>query len=331
MSAAEMGPTEMGTAVLTSRIEWNSAAATTLNAAVRCWFVAAVAGQWMFASYIALVYGGAAARGNLQAWTSRLAHGYEAGNTVGNTALLTHLLFAAAISFMGALQLIPRIRTRFPVFHRWNGRIYIVVAFIMGVTALYLMLSGRKLVGDLAQHVAVEINAVLIIVFAAMAWRTAVARRFNDHRRWALRLFLVVGGVWFFRVGLFFWLVVNRGPAGFDPKTFIGPAITFLSFGQYLLPLAVLELYLRAQERGGVPGRMAMASGLCVLTLAMSVGILAATLGLWLPRIKSATTGGTPTRHHAPARRPASRANGSVRWSAGETPALRPTLPRRES
>jgi hypothetical protein len=297
----------MTTVEWTNRIELHSAAAATLNAAARFWFVVAVAGQWMFACYIALVYGGAAVQGNLQASTSRLANGYEAGNTVGNTVLFAHLLFAGAISFMGALQLIPKIRARFPVFHRWNGRIYIVVAFIMGVSALYLMLSGRKLVGDRTQHVAVVVNAFLIIFFAAMAWRTAVARQFNTHRRWALRLFLVVGGVWFFRVGLFLWFVVNRGPAGFDPKTFIGPFITFLSFAQYLLPLAVLELYFRAQDRAGAPGRMVMAAALFVLTLAMGVGILAATMGLWLPRIKSATTGRAPTRQQAVAHRPLSK------------------------
>jgi len=309
MSAAEMRPPELTTVAFTNRIEWHSAAAATLNAAARFWFLVAVTGQWMFASYIALVYGGAAVQGNLQAWTRRLAHGYESGNTVGNTVLFTHLLFASAISFMGALQLIPKIRSRFPLFHRWNGRIYIVVAFIMGVTALYLMLSGRRLVGDRMQHVAVVINAFLIIIFAAMAWRTAVARRFNTHRRWALRLFLVVGGVWFFRVGLFLWFVINKGPAGFDPKTFIGPFITFLSFAQYLLPLAVLELYFMAQDHAGVPGRMAMAAGLFVLTLAMGVGILAATIGLWLPRIKSATTGGAPTRQHTASNRPSSKAS----------------------
>ncbi len=297
----------MTTVALTNRIELNSAAAATLNAAARFWFVVAVAGQWMFACYITLVYGGAVVQGNLQASTSRLANGYEAGNTVGNTVLFAHLLFAAAISFMGALQLIPKIRARFPVFHRWNGRIYIVVAFIMGVSALYLMLSGRKLVGDRTQHVAVVINGFLIIFFAAMAWRTAVARQFNTHRRWALRLFLVVGGVWFFRVGLFLWFVINKGPAGFDPKTFIGPFITFLSFAQYLLPLAVLELYFRARDHAGAPGRMAMAAALFMLTLAMGVGILAATMGLWLPRIKSATTGGAPTRQQAAAHRPSSK------------------------
>jgi len=95
----------------------------------------------------------------------------------------------------------------------------------------------------------------------------------------------VASGVWFFRVGLMLWVLLNKGPAGFDPKTFQGPFLTFWAFGQYLLPLAVLELYLRARDRGGAPARLAMAAGLFVLTVAMGVGIVVATMGLWLRHI----------------------------------------------
>jgi hypothetical protein len=36
------------------------------------------------------------------------------------------------------------------------------------------------------------------------------------------------------------WSRTNHGPAGFDPKAFTGPFLTFWSFGNYLLPLAIL-------------------------------------------------------------------------------------------
>jgi hypothetical protein len=107
-----------------------------------------------------------------------------------------------------------------------------------------------------------------------MAWRYAVARQFETHRHWALRLFLVVSGVWFFRVGLFFWIIINGGPVGFDDEKFEGPALTILSFLQYLLPLAVLELYLRTQRGGGAIRRFTVAGALFVLTAAMGVGIV---------------------------------------------------------
>ncbi len=79
-----------------------------------------------------------------------------------------------------------------------------------------------------------------------------------------------------------FWVLVNNGPVGFDPKTFRGPFIDFMSFASYLLPLAMLELYLRARDRGSPSARLAMAGALGLLTIAMGVGIFGAAMGLWL-------------------------------------------------
>ena len=276
------------TAILTNRWDANSVANTTLKAAAGLWFVVAVFGQWIFVFYIASFYGIASARGNVGVWNKTLAQGWMPGNTIGNTALAAHLLFAALITLSGALQLIPKIRSRVPVFHRWNGRFYVVMALTMGVSGLYLLFSGRKVVGDFTQHLAFGINGVLILLCAALAWRYAVARDFKTHRRWALRLFLVVSGVWFFRVGLMFWLLINKGPVGFDPATFQGPFITFLSLAQYLLPLGVLEIYLRTQDRAGALGRFATGAGLFALTLVMGLGIVGATMTMWAPRIKAA-------------------------------------------
>lgn len=97
-----------------------------------------------------------------------------------------------------------------------------------------------------------------------------------------------MSGAWFFRVGFALSLALFKGPFGFDPTTFQGPFLTFMAFAQYLLPLAVLELYLRAQDRASAPGRIAMAAGLLALTVAMGLGIFAASMVFWLPGIKAA-------------------------------------------
>jgi len=256
-----------------------------LRSAARLWFVVAVTGQLIFVYYIAVFYGGPALRGDVQSWNKVLLQGYAAGHTIRNLALSAHLLLAATITFCGALQLIPQVRARFPRVHRWIGRIYIPIAMIMGASALYLILSGRRLRLDVTQHVALGINALLIMLCAALAWRYAVARDLDAHRRWALRLFLVVSGAWFLRVGLMFWVFLNGTAEAFDPRTFQGPVLSFLSFSQYLVPLAVLELYLHAQDRAGAFGRVAMAAGLFVMTVAMGVGIVSATMFMWLPRL----------------------------------------------
>ncbi|HYR90973.1 MAG TPA: DUF2306 domain-containing protein [Terriglobia bacterium] len=260
---------------------------TALKAAAGFWFLVAVIGQLVFAFTVASFYGHAAVRGVFGAWDRSITRGYIPGDTMGNFAVAVHLFMAVVVIVSGVIQLIPQIRDRAPSFHRWNGRLYMLASFTISIAGLY-MVWIRGTVGDVSQHVGVSLNAVLIMLCAVMALRYALARDFKTHRRWALRLFLVVSGVWFFRVGLFLSFLIFRGPFGFDPKTFQGPFLTFLSFAQYLLPLAVLELYMRARDGAGAPRRFAMAAGLFVLTVAMGGGIFAATMGVWLPTIKKA-------------------------------------------
>lgn len=272
-------------AVLSARLaRKKSLADTALHSVARLWFLVAVVGQLVFVFYVAVFYGRAAMRGDFAAWNKVMPHGHIPGDTVGNIVVGMHLVLAVLIILAGAIQLIPQIRSRAPSFHRWNGRVYILTAFTMSIGGLY-MVWVRGSVGDLSQHLGISLNAVLIMLCAGMALRYAMARDFRTHRRWALRLFLVVSGVWFFRVGLMLSFLLFKGPIGFDPKTFTGPFLTFMVFAQYLVPLAVLELYLRTQDRPGAPRRFAMAAGLFVLTLAMGAGIFAATFGMWLRRL----------------------------------------------
>jgi len=260
------------------------AGAALLRASARLWFAVAVAGQWLFAFYVGAFYGASAARGDWEAWNKALPRGLLAGDSVGNATLVAHLLLAVIITVLGPLQLIPQIRAYAPRLHRWSGRVYIPTAFVMAAGGLYMLVT-RGTVGDDSQHIAIGLNALAIMGCAALAWRSALARQFDAHRRWAVRLFLVVGGVWFFRVGLMLWLVVFQRPVGFDPKTFEGPLLTLLAFAQFLLPLAVLEVYLHARDGASTPYRIAMAAGLFVLTVAMAAGIFGAFMGMWLPRL----------------------------------------------
>ncbi|TSE10373.1 MULTISPECIES: DUF2306 domain-containing protein [Aquimarina] len=255
-----------------------------LNATVTFWFTVAVAGQWLFAYYVTAFYGGAALQGDLMKWNQVLPHGYTPGETMGNLAVAIHLLLAVIMMVGGPLQFIPQLRTRARSFHRWNGRLYIITAFVISFSGVYMVLS-KGTVSGLIGDISVSINGILIMLFAALAWRTAVARKFDAHRRWVLRLFLVVNGVWFFRIGLMLWLFIHGGPVGFDPETFRGPFLIFLGFGQYVIPLIILELYLYVQNNSGALGRILMATGFGVLTILMGIGIFAATMGMWLPRI----------------------------------------------
>lgn len=259
---------------------------SSLMASTRAWFFVVVVGQLLFAAYIVTLYGLAALHAQLGNRDLFFNHRYIPGDRAGNAAVAVHILFALVLSLSGAMQLVPQVRARAPIFHRMNGRLLIVGAFLVGLAGLYLTWF-RHAVGDLPQHIGISINAILIMLFSIFALRAAMNRNFAAHRRWALRLFMVVSSQWFFRLGFMFWAFINRGPVGFDENTFTGPFLTVMSFADYLVPLIFLELYLRTQTNKGVSARLAMSAGVFAITLVMCVGIFAAVMGMWLPPIQA--------------------------------------------
>lgn len=252
-----------------------------LKLSAQFWFLVAVLGQWIFVYYVASHYLGLANDGKFY---SAENSGYIQGDVLGNIALVLHLSAAVVILFGGTLQLMPQVREKYPVFHRWTGRTYVVTAMATSVGGLY-MLWTREIPGGLVMGLGMSLDAVLILVFGALAWKEALVRNIKAHRRWALRLFMVVSAVWFFRVGFMAWVMINQGPVGFDPGTFTGPFITFWVFAQYMLPLAFLELYFRAQESRVVVVKIATASLLSIATLLMGFGVFGAVVGMWFPEL----------------------------------------------
>lgn len=260
---------------------WSSKA---LTISAQFWFIIAVLGQWMFAFYVASFYGGAAMDGDFMKWNRVLPHGYTEGQTMGNIAVGIHLLFAVIVMIGGPIQFIPQLRKYAPNFHRWNGRFYLSAAVLISLSGIYMVITKGTISG-IVGDISVSINGILVVIFAFLTIRNAIKRRFDEHRRWALRLFLAMAGVWFFRIGLMFWLMVNNGPVGFDPETFTGPFLTFLGFGQYLIPLAILELYFIAERKKPAFAQIVMSAVLFVCTIITGIGVFAATMGMWIPRI----------------------------------------------
>ncbi|CAN5841442.1 DUF2306 domain-containing protein [soil metagenome] len=244
-----------------------------LSASAQFWFIAAVIGQWAFFYYIAAFYGPSTLSGDFPAWARNalLLKGYVAGDTAGNLTFAAHALLAGIIAFGGALQVAPQLRSRWPAVHRWNGRLFLVVACGLAFSGLYLVWvrhSNPALLGSIAT----SLNAALILTFAGLALAAVRGRDLAAHRRWALRLYLVANAQWFMRVGFFAYVLAQGGhPVG---TRLFGE---IWSFGCFLVPLAVLELYLRSQA-GSPRARMAMAGGLFTLTLVMAAGAIGFTL-----------------------------------------------------
>jgi hypothetical protein len=252
-----------------------------LDAAARLWFASALLGQWVFLYYIAGFYDAATLRGDFALWNknTHLLKGYVVGDTAGNLAFAAHVLLAAIVTFGGALQLLSQSRVRFHLVHRWNGRLFLVTAIAGAVSGLYMVwVRGSR--ANLTAGLATSVDAALIITFALLAWRAARARAFTTHRSWALRTWIVASGVWFQRVGIFAWTTLDPAAIGMT-KAFDGWFDLSWAFGCYLLPLAILETYLRVKDRGGPRSRYVMAAALFFLTAAMAFGVYAAYMFVW--------------------------------------------------
>jgi hypothetical protein len=273
----------MNTTTFIYQRDWDSIAHGTLKNAALFWFAVTMTGQWLFVYYVGVFYDVPTIQGNFEAWkrNKMVPHGYVVGDVVGNLQFAAHVLLAGVMTLCGTLQLVPQIRARVPALHRWSGRAFIVMAIALSLGGLFMVwISGRR--NNWVGGLAISLDAVLIITFGVLAWRYALARKFAAHRRWALRTFIVASGVWFMRIGYMTWLIVNQGPVGIA-RDGTGWFDLFWAFATFLLPLAMLELYLYAQVRGGPRSKLAIATVLFGATMLMAVGIFGAFMFMWRP------------------------------------------------
>lgn len=247
----------------------------------RAWFLAALAGQWLFAAYILWVLVRPMLAGDGAA-VNRITFitGHVAGDTLGNATLVGHLLAAALLNLVGLLQLVPWLRRRCPAWHRWAGRAFMAMALFASVSGLWLTWGRGARLGNVSA-LAISLNGLLILLAVVVAWRLARQRRFDAHRRWAIRAFLLVSGVWALRLGLMAWILVNQGPRG-NTERLDGTFDSIWVFGCYLLPLAVAELYFRA-ERAGPARQRATAAVLAAGAALTALGAFGAFTAMWEP------------------------------------------------
>ena len=256
-----------------------SAPGLALRYAAAGWVAVAAAGQLAFLWFIVAFYGPSTLGGHFADWNRKsLITGYVEGDAAGNLQFAIHVVLAALITTSGLIQLVPQIRMRAPAFHRWNGRIYLLTAALMSLGGLWLV-WGRGTYLTLTGALSISAVGVLMLAASVMAYREARGRRFAAHRRWALRVFLLASAVWFQRVGYMAWIILNGGPAGIGPRM-DGPFDIALGFAIFVVPLAVLELFFRA-ERGGPGLKWATAGALAVVTGIMAVGIFGTVAIMW--------------------------------------------------
>jgi hypothetical protein len=255
-----------------------------LSATATLWFGVAIVGQWLFALYVLGLYGARLMASGLPGLgDTHLSNSYVAGDSLGNVAVAAHVLIAIVIHGAGPLQFIPQIRRSMPKVHHWTGRAFLLAAVTGGFTGLYMIwvrgTGGTGLLNNLSNTIATG----LIVLFASLALRNALARNIVAHRRWALRLLLVASAVWFARLGI--WGTGAVAPVlGIEFRPIMMPVVAIMDVLKLAVPLAICELFLWAQVRAGPNGKVATAVVLLAATVATAIGIYGAATLVWWPR-----------------------------------------------
>ena len=136
------------------------------------------------------------------------------------------LIFAAAHFGVGALvlaigpfQFVPQLRSNWPVFHRWLGRVYVAGCLVSGIAGF--ILAQNTIAGPVART-GFTLLAVFWIVSTSMAFLKARARQFDAHKQWMIRSYALTLAA----VTLRIYLPVSMAGFGMDFLV-VYPVISF--------------------------------------------------------------------------------------------------------
>jgi hypothetical protein len=151
-----------------------------------------------------------------------------------------HILPAALFFLLMPFQFVRRIRARHLAWHRWFGRLLLILALIIAASALRM--SFTMAIGGANETAATTLYAILFLIFLTLGYWNIRHRRIVQHREWMIRAFGVSLGIATTRpiVGIFF--AARR----LSPDEFFGTAF-WLGFTLTLLGAETWIQYTRTR------------------------------------------------------------------------------------
>jgi uncharacterized membrane protein len=155
---------------------------------------------------------------------------------------LIHIVPAFIFIVLGPFQFNRDIRSRFPLWHRRSGRVFLICGVIVGVTAL-LMSFAMPAIGGVNQAAATTFFGVFFCLALYKAYRYILKREIELHREWMIRAYSVGLAVATIQVivGIFF---ATSRLSGLTPYEFFGIAF-WIGFTLHLIAAEVWINYSR--------------------------------------------------------------------------------------
>ncbi|HEU4322565.1 MAG TPA: DUF2306 domain-containing protein [Roseiflexaceae bacterium] len=152
---------------------------------------------------------------------------------------LVHIIPGLLFMLLGPLQFSTRLRARYPAWHRWAGRVFLLSSLVIGVSALVMSVAMPSIGGPL-QAAATSVFGAWFLYALGKAFRHILRREVAQHRVWMIRAFATGLAVATIRpiIGLFF---ATSALSGLTPDSFFGPAFWI----GFVLNTLVAELWIQ--------------------------------------------------------------------------------------
>lgn len=244
----------------------------------RFFYFAAFAGLMAFGTYIILRATGMTSK-NFHQWNA-LVKGLPlqtAADWISNVGIGMHYLMGTILVLAWPILFSSHIRARHRAIHRWTGRTYVTAGFLAGVGGLSFILARHN--GG-APHVAFAIWGSIMMLSAVLTFVRARAKRFDQHRAWAIRLFAMVLGSWLYDLEVWTWSELAGGIG--MTKDEDGPADYVIMYFFFVPNLLVAEFFIRNYHkrmnlRAALKWPLWAAVAITALIFVCSIGFVTAT------------------------------------------------------
>lgn len=237
----------------------------------------------LFGLFILSFYFVALLEGNTGQWNTILPELYDDQTKTATLGMGLHFAAGGIILVLGCIQLIDRIRVKYPVIHRWLGRVYILASILVAIGGLtFIFYKGT--IGGTIMDIAFAGYGILMFWAAIETIRHARAGRMEKHRAWAIRLFALAIGSWLYRMDYGFWLLFTNGLG--HTSSFTGPFDYFMDFFFYLPNLLVAEIFIgRRKIVQSSLAKWLATGGIFIASLFLILATYYFTKELWGPAI----------------------------------------------
>lgn len=143
---------------------------------------------------------------------------------------------------LGPLQFSQTIRARHLRWHRWSGRLFVVCALIIGISALVMSFTMQS-IGGVNQAAATILFGTFFLFALGKAFLHIRRREVALHREWMMRAFAIGLAVATIRpiIGIFF---ATSRFSGLTPYQFFGTAFWI----GFVLQLMAAEAWIHATQ-----------------------------------------------------------------------------------